>query len=201
MFLPVAINTSCTHTHRLGCTQKVWTHVTQRVHAARSHAATLLHELSDINCSILFFHCFNRSTLTPGRLQQNCSLRNFVVPRSSRSSLRCDPLSRSSSHTAPHRTPSHTARTSDGRSHTDGTACIPPGHAPWHLPDSYRFSTTLTEVNQSLQTVLDGRHLALTLTGTSDAERIGTPNFWSLFLVSLRGLFWALFSGLLKSHF
>ena len=132
MFLPVAINTSCTHTHIESAARKSFnTHVTQHVNAARSHAATLLHELSNINFSIFFFHCFNRSNPDSGTAYNKIArLRNFVVPRSSRSSLRCDPLSRSSSHTSPHRTPSHTARTSDGRSHTDRTACIPPGHAP-----------------------------------------------------------------------
>ena len=100
MFLPVAINTSCTHTHRVSCTQKVLAQVHTHVNTARSQAATLLHDLSDINFSIFFFPLFQSIHPDSGTAYNKIAqLRNFVVPRSSRSSLRCDPLSRSSSHT------------------------------------------------------------------------------------------------------
>ena len=161
MFLPVAINTSCTHTHRLSCTQKVLTQTSHTLHVntARSHAATLLHELSDINFSIFFFHCFNRSTLTPGRLTTkllDSAISSCLDPADPRfAAIRC---------LAPRHTLHPTAHRHTQQAHLMGRAIPTERLASLRdthrdiSQDSCRFSTTLTEVNQSLQTVLDGRN-------------------------------------------
>ena len=175
MFLPVAINTSCTHTHRLSCTQKVLTHTshththTTHGNTARSHAATLLHDLSGINFSIFFFHCFNRSTLTPGRLTTkllDSAISSCLDPADPRcAAIRC---------LAPRHTLHPTAHRHTQHAHLMGGAI--PTERLASLRDTHRdISQTVVGSQQLCQKLtslfkqsLTGATVALTLISTHD---------------------------------